>query len=215
MKEVIRDVLDLKVPMLIYETVDEGDKAAGRVGAVLDECNTNLMYRGANADARDLIVTVAMEVTKLELKTKTVKKADKEVQVPDETEQEFVERALASGKLTKDVLQTEVERRARNGWSYQDDGATVTVPPIAVDIKGRERKPTRPPKLAQEFKTAAESLLGQYDDVKINTTLKKYLPAEKAVFKRGTTPADKEKNVEGLGWLIRDYQKAKLAQGVL
>jgi hypothetical protein len=35
------------------------------------------------------------------------------------------------------------------------------------------------------------------------------------VFKRSAVPADKDKNVESLGWLIRDYQKAKLAQGVL
>lgn len=217
MKQIIADVLDFKVPTLVYETVEEGDKAANRTGAVLDECNKNLQYRGSNADARDLIEAVIEEQTGLTPNTRkeTVKRDGKEVEIDvrDESEKKFVDRALASGKTTKEAVQAEVETRAVNGWSYKDgDGKEVKVGPIAVDITPRVRQPIKPPKLAQEYKAAATNLLSQADDAKINKTLSKYLSAERCVFARTN---EAEKDAEVLGWLIKDYQKAKLAAGVL
>lgn len=222
MKEIIADVLDFKVPTLVYESVDEGDKAAGRAGAVLDECNKNLQYRGSNADARELIEAVVIELTGITPKTvdKEVERDGKKViiqvrDVKNDSEGKFVARALAEsdGKVTKEQVQAMVESRARNGWTYtDDDGKVVSVPPISVDIKPRERKPIKPPKLGEEYKTAAASLLEKFDDDKINSTLKKYIKEEEVNFARGE---DTAKNVETLGWLVKKYQKAKLAAGVL
>lgn len=217
MKEVINEVLDLKVPMLFYESVEEGDRAAGRSGAVLDECNKNLAYRGAYADARDLICNVAEELSGLPRKTKTLTDDKGEVRKDsegnpltevDEKESIYVARVLASGKLSKEDLQAAVESRARG---YRDsDGKDVAA--IAVDIKQRERKAPKAKKLSATLIEAAKKLLGKADDGKISKQLSKYLEGDAAVFVR---TSDEAKDVETLGWRIKAFQEAKLNAGDL
>lgn len=201
MKSVTVDVLDFKVPTLFYESVEEGDKAAGRTGAVLDECNKNLQYRGSNADARDLLVVVAAELSGLSPKTKTETKGDKQVEVSDETEAAFVARVIASGKASKESIQSEVETRATNGWKDKDG---TEYGPIAVDIKARVRQAPKPPKLSAEIKGQASGFLASLDDTTITTALQQFLPD--ATFSR---TGDSEKDIESLGWKLRDWVKAK------
>lgn len=40
----------LEVPVLVYESIDEADKAAGKPGNMLDSANDNLHYRGGPAE---------------------------------------------------------------------------------------------------------------------------------------------------------------------
>jgi len=201
MKSVQIEVLDFKLPCLFYESVDEADKAAGRTGATLDECNKNLQYRGANADARDLIVVVANELSGIPQKTKTVTKDGKSVEEVDEKEGEYIKRVLATDATLKDKIQAEVEARATNGWKDKDG---TEYPPIAVDIKARVRQAPKPPKLSTEIKGQAAGFLTSMDDATITTALQQFLPG--VVFTRtGTQEAD----VEALGWKLRDWVKAK------
>lgn len=217
MKEVINEVLDLKVPMLYYASVAEADQAAGRADAALDECNKNLAYRGAYAEARDLICDVAEELSGIPRKTKPSlddkgqprkNAAGEDLFVVDEKESIYVARVLAAGTITKEQLQDLVAKRAR-GYKTADGS---DVGPIAVDITERVKAAPKPKKLPDTLKSAAKQLLGKHDDAKINKTLGKFLPAEKAVFVRTN---DEAKDVETLGWLIREYQAAKLAAGEL
>ena len=214
MKSVQIEVLDFKLPCLFYESVEEGDKAAGRSGAVLDECNKNLQYRGANADARDLIVTIANELSGIALREKQVvkdgKPADDEKGNPimeiDEKEGEYLKRVLATDATLKQAIQDEVERRARDGWKDKDG---TEYPPIAVDIKARERKAPKPPKLSSEIKGQAAGFLDNMDDAKITHALQKFLPD--VSFSR---TGDKDKDIEALGWKLRDWVKAKEKQAL-
>lgn len=203
MKSVTVEVLDFKVPTLFYESVEEGDKAAGRTGAVLDECNKNLQYRGSNADARDLIVVVAVELSGIPLKTKTETKEGKSVEVDDEKEGEYIKRVLATDATLKEKIAAEVESRATNGWKDKDG---TEYPPIQVDIKARVRTAPKPPKLSTEIKGQAAGFLGSMDDATINKALAQFLPD-----KSFTRTGDAEKDVEALGWLLRDWVKAKTA----
>lgn len=201
MKSVTVDVLDFKVPTLFYESVEEGDKAAGRTGAVLDECNKNLQYRGSNADARDLIVVIASELSGLAQKTKTVTKDGKSVEEVDEKEGDYVKRVLASDPLLKDRIQAELESRATNGWKDKDG---TEYAPIQVDIKARVRQAPKPPKLSTEIKGQAAGFLASLDDATITNALQQFLPD--ATF---TRTDNNDANIEALGWKLRDWVKAK------
>lgn len=206
MKSVTVDVLDFKVPTLFYESVEEGDKAAGRTGAVLDECNKNLQYRGSNADARDLIVVIANELSGIPQKTKTVTKDGKPVEEIDEKEGDYVKRVLATDASLKEKIQAELESRATNGWKDKDG---TDYAPIAVDIKARVRQAPKPPKLSTEIKGQAAGFLGAMDDATITAAIQQFLP-DKSFARVG----DNDKDIEALGWLLRDWVKAKEKQAL-
>ena len=53
----------LSVGVLVYESYDEADKAAGKPLAALDECNKNLVYRGALNDGRVIICDAVEKIT--------------------------------------------------------------------------------------------------------------------------------------------------------
>lgn len=203
MKSVTIESLGFKLPCLFYESLDEADKAAGRTGAALDECNKNLQYRGANNDARDLIVAVVVEKTGIKQLTKTETKDGKSVEVIDENDGKFISRVLATANLpvSKEELQAEIESRAANGWK---DSEGNEYPPIQVDIKARERKAPTPPKLSAEIKQAAAGFLSSLDDSKINAALAQFTPGVSF-----TRTDNNDANIETLGKLLRDWVKAK------
>lgn len=201
--------LGFKLSCLFYESVDEGDKAAGKTGAMLEEANKNLQYRGANADARDLVVYVAQEISgiapKEEQATKDGKPAvdDKGNAVMEVTENDgaYLKRVLATDPSLKEKIQDEVARRASSGWTDKDGN---NYPALAVDAKARERKAPKPPKLSAEIKGAASGFLSKLDDAAINKALQQFLPD--ASF---TRTGDNDKDIEALGWKLRDWVKAK------
>lgn len=220
MKEVINDVLSypgeepqsFKVPMLIYESVDEADKAAGRPGATLDEANKNLLYRGTYADARELIVEIVQEMTKVPfLQRDTGEKDDKgqpimERDTDKDSDAKYVKRALAAVAIPFDKLQAEITKRAK-GYTYKgDDGADVTVPALAADITQRERKPKKPAVLPAKYKETAAGIIKAGNLAKFNKTTAKYGIAE---FK---PTGDAEKDNVALGWVCKKYADAKRAE---
>lgn len=211
MKEVIRDVLgfgenSFKVPMRFYESVEEADKAAGRAGATLDECNNNLAYRGSYADARELIVDIVLELTKVPLKQKDTgeKGADgKPILEDDEREKDYVNRALAATPaVTFDKVQSLITTRAR-GYKTVDPETKkeVEVAPIAVDITKKVRAPKGPKVLPVKFKETAKGILAANNVAKFNKASSKY---GIAAFVATGKPEDETT----LGWLCKAYAQA-------
>jgi hypothetical protein len=206
MIETIRESLGFKVPVLWYASVDEADKAAGRVGAVLDECNLNLTYRGTNVEARQRICDVVEKASKIARKTKPVLKDGKPlvkdgeaVTEYDETEQVYVDRAMATAKLTVEALQAEVTKACKGGFK-EEDGEEVK--PLAVDIKERERKPTAPKKLADSFLEGAKKLLA--DATKLAAFGKAYTSLLKKPLASTTDPV-------AIGWALKELIAARQA----
>lgn len=206
MKTKTYNSLGLEVPFQVPESVEEFDANAKRAGACLDEAINNVIYRGSLAEFRDLFLhgRPAGEglpafngidaITGIERKTKTVKKGDKEAEEWDETEAEYFKRVCAQlGKEPK---------------AFQDL-ANAAAALIAFDASARERKAPVPKKLSEEFKTAAKNALAKYDDGKITKNIRKYLPDVADFVRTG----DEAKDIETLGWLLKAYNKAKLASG--
>lgn len=226
MKEEIRDVLGVgdtsfKVPMLVYESVDEADKAAGIVGAGVKEMNNNLLYRGTYAEARSLIVDIVQELSKVAFLTKdTGEKDDKGAPIFERDQQKdsdakYVERAmLLAPNVTVAQVQAEITKRARGYKTKDAEGKDVEVPALAADITQRERKPGKPPKLAQRWKDTALSFLsGKRDVTKAIALIKKTI--NKDFVSPVATPKDDPKNVEALGWLMKETQDAQDAFGAI
>lgn len=196
--------LGLAVNLSVPETVDEFDANAKSAGSCLNEAINNVVYRGSLAEFRDEFTSAVEDKYKIDRKTKDTGKT-KEVDgkqqailAYDETEAEFIERVVATAGIKLEDLQPLADEVAAK---------------IVFDASARERKAPAPKKLSQEYKTAATNLMASVtDDAKINKTLSQYLEEARCVFAR-TGVADTD--AEALGWLIKDYQKAKLAAGVL
>jgi hypothetical protein len=200
--------LGLNVNLSVPTTVEEFDSNAKRAGACLEEATNNVIYRGSLAELRDLIihgrdeekvdgkVTVTAfkgleEVTGVARKTKKVKsgKEQKEVEVYDETEGEYIERLVATKKVELSTFQ-----------SHFDAAAAL----VAFDASARERKPAGPKKLAEKFKTiATEFLSGKKSLEKLNAAL------TKSISKTFTKTGDVEKDTLALGWLCKEYADAQ------
>lgn len=220
MKEVIKELLDdgkgnsFKVPVLEYETVDEADKAAGKVGACLQECNNNLHYRGTFADGRDLIVECTQEVTQVAFLTveKEVEKDGKKSKVTirdfdKDSDAKYVKRALALKPDAFAAIQKIVEQRAR-GYTYKDEkGVAIQVPAIATDITVKVRQP-KVLKLAQKYKDIALLFLKGEKDIKkfVAACAKFSIPAWTPT--AGVSPTD-DSNVTSLGWVLKAFQEAQ------
>lgn len=217
MKEVIVDCLgyndqSFKLPVLYYESFDEADKAAGKAGAMLQEGNLNLDYRGARADGRDLIVEVVQELTGVSVKQKdTDEKDDKgqPIMEDDETEAKFVKRAMAlKPEVTVAAVQAILDKRAR-GYSYKDEkGVVVQVPAIAVDITQKTRQPKKPVKLAAKYLEKAKAILAGPNLKKFLADLKKNLSVD------WVASGDATKDADSLGWQVKAFAAWKEQQAL-
>lgn len=212
MKEEIREVLGVgersfKVPMLVYESMDEADKAAGKQGAALKEMNNNLLYRGTYSDARSLIVDVVQRLSKVPVKMRPTGEKDKDGKPimerdPADSDKKYVERAFADGKLDFDKVEAEVQKIARAGVKKAD--GTWEWEPLAADISQRERKPAGPKKLADRWKNiATEFLTGKKNLKALNKRLEEF---NIGAF---TPTGDATKDAEALGWKCKAYQDAQ------
>lgn len=214
----------LKINVLVYESVDEADQAAGKAGAVLESANDNFHYRGGPAqETRDYICEMLEKETGIAMKMRdTGKKTDagEAILVPDEAEGEFAARVCAE-KGWADLKQFQPNLDA---WAATaDDGK-----PLAVSAKARERKSSLPKKLANRFKEWATKVLGgvgnlerwaeAYENVvgkplvftPTNDQTKTF--TAKHVFQSGpkkgqeVTVTASDKDAETLGWLYKEYE---------
>jgi len=210
MKTVRKDCLDFTVPVLYYGSVEEGDKDAGIVGAMLNEANSQLYLRGGTAqECRELVASFVEEKTGIVKKTKPVmvdekgadgKPTGRKVEKKDanggvqmasaETEEDYVTRALAEKNLTQAGLQAELDK-----WieALGDD-------PIAVSIKPSLRKTAGPKKLAEEYLTNAKLALADTTGKKLAGFAKLF----KTSLGRDLNP-EASKDPVALGWEIKAY----------
>lgn len=198
MKEVIKDVLDLKVPTLVYETLDEA-VAASNKETVLARLLDYLTFHGSNGDARSLIVDVVTEVTKEKpLETPTGKNnADgSPIMQVSETDGKFVARALALHPEDKEAIQELVTERARG---YKD-AAGEDIEPIQVSVKAREPRSSKPKKLPGDYLATAQACLAKGNQDKLVALIKRDLQ-ENVVL-----TGDQTKDADTLGWAIRKHK---------
>lgn len=218
----------LKVPVMVYESYDEADKAAGKANAMLEVGNDNLHYRGGTASAtREYICNLLQELPESKGKKdkaghpldnfimvavagKTTKDANgKEVPLmrADESEGEFVNRVCSFyGWDDLSKFQSQLTSWAASAYNEVDDKGTMIGKPIplAVDAKEPERKPKAPPKLSEEDKMLAGELL---DGKK---SLKKFNEAAGKFGIVAFSPTkDRNADIQSLGWSIRAWFKAK------
>lgn len=224
----------LTVPVQIYASFDEADKAAGKSGVLLDIANDNLHYRGGPAAAtREAIVTVldgredlVVQDPKDPAKQVVIHKAKpyvgkdgKPIHIAledsgrkDEKGQPIQVWAESEGKFVARFL-------AATGWQDKEGNPSLESiqpiidnwakqadagGPLMVDAKEPERQPKAPPKLSEEDK----SLATEFVDGK--KSLDKFT---KAALKYNIVVAalgpDRETNITTVGWNVKAYYKAK------
>lgn len=160
----------LTVPVNIYESSDEADKAAGKVGACADECNNNLVYRGVLPQVRDYVVQLVKEVTGIEPKGKPV--IDEKTGKPEvdaqgnpvievtESDGKYVARVCAEKNWENlAALQPQIDAWA-TGQRKAKDGSVTQVAPLAVDITVKERTST-PKAVPEVYLNAAKNLIAK------------------------------------------------------
>lgn len=205
----------------VYESVSEGDTAAGKEGAVLAECNNNLVYRGALADFREQFVANVEEATSIarktkqakdgkgQLRTKEVEKDGKKVQepiiVPDETEGDYIARVRAEkGLMDPDPWAAFAQPLADACGTFEEkDGKVSRVGNLAVDIKEPERKARGPIKLPEKFRLAAENVIKNGNQ---STWVEKLRAEGLSV---ADLTGDAAKDAQTLGWAIKAREDAK------
>lgn len=212
--------LGIAIDRQVPSDAAEFDKLAGKVGACVDEAIANVTYRGDLAAIRELAIhgreavpakdgqpaipefKGLEELLKKPRLTKMVKKGkkgeEKDVEVWDETEEEFIERLFGPTETWKDNPPKQLTDTI--------NAASVACP---FDPRQRERKPAGPKKLADKWKTtAADFISGKKSLPKLQAALAKMLNG-KQFTPPVATPKDDPKNIEALGWLCKEYAEAQ------
>jgi len=151
----------------VYESVEEGDAAAGRAGAILTEANLNLVYRGTLADARDLFIELIEKETGIKRLEKDTGEKDKDglpIMEVSEKDGDFYRRVLRE----KNLLETETPFRHLadqvTNWVWVDDKEQPTGEVgLSVDIKKKVRTGPKITKLAQKYLDAANGIIAKGD----------------------------------------------------
>lgn len=184
--------LGVEVNVPVPSDVAEFDLNAKRVNACLDEAIDNVVYRSYLADFRNLFCEVVETSTSIARKTKVVKKGDKEVEVWDETEGEYIRgiRATKGWEDDNSALQLIAEAVLT---TVNADGKLV----LLFDASASERKQTGPKKLAIAYKEAAQRIFTNGNQDKWGTKL-------------GLTyTGDQTKDIEILGWAVKRVEDEK------
>lgn len=203
--------VNFQVPILQYESIEEGDTAAGKVGAMLAQANLNMKYRGPYADARVLIADVVTEVTGEEIAMRPTGEKDEdgnEVMEQAETEKKFVRRVIGENQALFDQVQSIVSERARGYTTKNDKGESISVPALAVDITEKEHKPRKPAKLAKKYLEQAKNFLSGAINPRSGKpfNLDKFLSVvHKELEKVWERTGDDAKDAENLGWVCKAY----------
>lgn len=227
----------LSAPILVYATVEEAESAL--VGGLLTEANNNMVYRGVLPTVRDAICTIVESETGVERESKVVgkTKAGKDI-VQWEADGKYVNRALAAKDLEDfKSLQPQLDALCRAFQDEDDVKAGKPGTPLAVDLKGTERKGAGVRKLAAKYKQTAAVLItkGLVDQINKNqlANIGKTFVATNDTTKMFTGKASvktskvdeagkpvyaeieynvSDKDAETLGWLWKDYQDWKSLQ---
>lgn len=211
MKTVINKSFGLNVTTSVPSTVEEFDSLAKRSGACLDEATKNVIYRGVLNDFRDVLlhgqpevkdaagnvtqigVTGMDDLFKVERHSEEVKDKDGNVKKNAkgepitsyvEKEQAFFDRIVTTHNVSP---------------ADQQKLADVVSSALTFDPSATERKPAGPKKLPAKYSDIAKKILegGKIDA--LNTKL------NKALNKSFTATGDNAKDVESLGWLVKEY----------
>lgn len=220
MIEVIKNSLGFDVPIKVYASIEEADTVAGRQGAVLDECNQNLWYRGAAAEAREIIAQVVEAETGVERPAQQASRKKKE-KGPDGVEKEVT--VLLTKRETRtndDGTTTEIEVPQMEYTQDEDDyvkyalaksNRTIEslVPAVqaairasnegsgvAVDIKTRVRKAPQPKTLPSRYLEVGKKAVASG---KVDQVAKDYL-----AFTGKTLASEKYTDPVAIGWAIKD-----------
>lgn len=230
----------LSAPILVYADVAEAEAVVA--GGLLNEANNNMVYRGVLPTVRDTICTLVETETGVERESKVVgkTKAGKDI-VQWEADGKYVNRVLAEKGLEDfKSLQPQLDALCR-AFQDEDDvknGRPGT--PLAVDLKGTERKAAGPKKLAAKYKQSAAVVItrGTVDRVnsvqlaKINKTFTATNDTSKMFTGKASVPTGQrdeagkpvysdvdynvsDKDAEALGWLLKDYADWKSTQDML
>lgn len=153
----------------VYESVAEGDKAAGKEGAVLAEANLNLVYRGALADARDLFIELLEQETGIPRRQRDTGEKDKDgqpIMEVDEKDGDYYKRVLKeTNKLEADKPFQHLADRVTEWVWTNDKGEPTGEVGLSVDIKKKVRTGPKVTKLAQKYLDAANNLIAKGADV--------------------------------------------------
>jgi len=186
--------LGLNVNLSVPETVEEFDTNAKRIGACLEEATNNCVYRGSLTEFRSNLCDKVESTQGVERKTKDTGKKDSEgkaILAFDESEADFIERVVATKGIKVEDLQP-----------IADEVANA----IVFDASARERKAPTPKKLAAKYSANAKAII---DQGKVDAFNKK---ASKLIDVQFTATGDAAKDVEALGWIVKQYVEAVEAQ---
>lgn len=202
--------LGLNVNLNVPSTSDEFDSLAKKAGACVEEAVRNVVYRGSLAEFRDVLlhgdkdknITGMDMLFNLErisepvLDDKGVPKKDSkgvELTSYSESEGDFFKRIVATHKITEVDLQKL---------------ADVVNASLVFDPSAAERKPAQPKKLATKYSDIAKKLIA---GGKIDELNKRF---HKTIGKMFTASGDKAKDIEALGWLVKEFSEENERQAM-
>lgn len=187
----------LKVAIKTYESTEEGDKAAGRVNAMRDEANRNLVYRSVLPEARDRIVDIVA----------------RETGIPQNTEPEVDKEGkpvLKDGKPVLTITEQDGKYVARvcaaKGWEDLSPLQPIVdqeVNDLAVDISAPERKASKPKVLPEVYLNAAKNVVSRG---KTDALAAKLKSETNTTF---TLSGDADKDLLVIGWAIKTNEDVK------
>ena len=170
MNLVTKVCLGFSIPIGYYASLEEADAVASKPGAMLEEANNNLYYRGAAGEARAIVAKAVEKLTSITRETKAVTKKVKKIVDGKETEVE--EPLIRDGQpVTEFVLDDEdyvnlaLGQWVKSGRTKDElnDGVLAAIRAandgkgVSVDIKAKVRNTPTPKVLAQKFLDAAKA----------------------------------------------------------
>ncbi len=214
MNKVLKKSLGFTVPVLYYSSFEEADKVAGKAGAMLEEANNNLYYRGVAEECRTHVAAAVEELTGVAREYRPVMKTtkdDKGVETKTEakdsdgniitepvlSDDDYVKAALAKSGKTVEQLNPAVTKYIED----LKDEKTGQPAPIAVDISRTERKAPQPKKLPTKFLESATKAIASG---KVASFAKEY---EKLL--KVKLPEEATKDATKLGWCIKAFFAAR------
>jgi hypothetical protein len=232
MKQEKYSSLSLDVLVNVPADAAEFDTLAERIGACVDEANSNIVYRGVLAEVRDILIHGVdpvkdpatgnvvrpgfdglEKITGISRKTKNSGRTKKVKVTVDGAETEREESVLVYDESEADYVKRVA---AAKGWGSPDtDTYKQALQPlmdqvaalVVFDPKERERKPAQPKKLPDTYRNTATKLVeaGKWDALAA-----KLLRETNTVL--GDQPDDKAKAIEQAGWAIKANEDAKRKQ---
>lgn len=195
------ELLGLKVPVLVYETIEEAIKAAGdspeEKASFLNRVNAGLLS-GPYTKGKSLVEETVAEITKVPY-AKTIMDG-KEVDDPKDTGEVYVKRALALNPTLTEKIQALVSERAKGYKNAQG----VLVPALQVNAKAQPKGGAATlSKSHREWANAFVTGVKDFEGIKKKAAALGYKSFTAPVGKPKTDPA----YIEALGWWLKGYQE--------